>query len=60
VALAPLSSLALMLIASVALQPELRRAAAISAAVVLPMAILGPVLTELALRRVGEPSGETA
>jgi hypothetical protein len=59
VALAPLSSLALMLIASVALEPELRRAAEISAAVVLPMAILGPVLTELALRRAGEPTSDT-
>jgi Kef-type K+ transport system membrane component KefB len=60
VALAPLSSLALTLIASVALQPELRRAAEVSAAVVLFMAILGPVLTELALRRAGEPTSGTA
>ncbi len=60
VALAPLSSLALMLIANVALQPELRRAAEISSAVVLLMAILGPVLTELALRRAGEPTSDTA
>lgn len=59
VALAPLSSLALTLIASVAQQPELRRAAEISAGIVFFMAILGPVLTELALRRAGEPtSGE--
>ena len=56
VAAAPLSSLALMLTASVAQQPELRRAAEISGAVVLLMAILGPVLTELALRRAGEPT----
>jgi hypothetical protein len=59
VALAPLSSLALTLIASVALQPELRHAAEVSAAVVLLMAILGPVLTELALRRAGEPTRGT-
>lgn len=56
VASAPLSSLALTLIAGVARQPELQRAAEISAAVVLLMAILGPVLTELALRRAGEPT----
>lgn len=59
VASAPLSSLALTLIASVAQQPELKPAAEISAGVVLFMAILGPVLTELAIRRAGEPtSGE--
>lgn len=60
VALAPLSSLALTLIASVAQQPELRQAAEISAAVVLIMAILGPVLTEVALRRAGEPTSSSA
>jgi hypothetical protein len=60
VALAPLSSLALTLVASVALQPELRRAAQVSAAVVLFMAILGPVLTELALRGAGESTTGTA
>lgn len=60
VASAPLSSLALILIASVAQQPELRPAAEISAAVVLLMAILGPVLTELALRRAGEPTSAEA
>jgi hypothetical protein len=59
VALAPLSSLALTLIASVARQPELSRAAEVSAAVVLFMAILGPVLTELALRRAGEPTRDS-
>ena len=59
VALAPLSSLALTLIASVARQPELSGAAEVSAAVVLFMAILGPVLTELALRRAGEPTRAT-
>jgi len=53
---APLSSLALTLTASVAQQPELKHAAEISGAVVLLMAILGPVLTELALRRAGEPT----
>ena len=35
---------------------ELKHAAEISGAVVLLMAILGPVLTELALRRAGEPT----
>lgn len=55
-ATAPLASLALALIASIAQQPELKRAADISAAVVLFMAILGPVLTQLALRRAGEPT----
>jgi Kef-type K+ transport system membrane component KefB len=58
VASAPLSSLALTLIASVAQQPQLARAAEISAAVVLFMAILGPILTELALRRSGEPTSD--
>jgi len=53
---APLSSLALTLTASVAQQPELKHAAEISGAVVLLMAILGPVLTQLALRRAGEPT----
>ena len=53
---APLSSLALTLTASVAQQPELKHAAEISGAVVLLMAIVGPVLTELALRRAGEPT----
>jgi hypothetical protein len=60
IAAAPLSSLALMLTASVAQQPELRHAAEISGAVVLFMAILGPVLTELALRRAGEPTRDDA
>ncbi len=60
IASAPLSSLALMLTASVAQQPELERAAEISGAVVLLMAILGPVLTELALRRAGEPTRDDA
>lgn len=59
VASAPLSSLALTLIASVAQQPELLPAAQVSAGVVLFMAILGPVLTELALRRAGEPTRGT-
>ncbi len=57
---APLSSLALTLTASVAQQPELKHAAEISGAVVLLMAILGPVLTELALRRAGEPTRDDA
>jgi Kef-type K+ transport system membrane component KefB len=57
---APLSSLALTLTASVAQQPELKHAAEISGAVVLLMAILGPALTELALRRAGEPTRDDA
>ena len=60
VACAPLSSLALTLSASVAQQPELKYAAEISGAVVLFMAILGPVFTELALRRAGEPTRDEA
>jgi len=60
IACAPLSSLALTLSASVAQQPELKHAAEISAAVVLFMAILGPVFTELALRRAGEPTRDDA
>jgi Kef-type K+ transport system membrane component KefB len=60
VASAPLSSLALILIASVAQQPELEYAAQISAGIVLFMAILGPVLTEVALRRAGEPTRNSA
>src|SRR5208337_4707442 len=60
VASAPLSSLALTLVASVAQQPEFQPAAEVSAGVVLFMAILGPVLTEFALRRAGEPTRATA
>ena len=60
IATAPLSSLALMLTAGVAQQPELGRAAEISGAVVLLMAIFGPVLTELALRRAGEATRDNA
>jgi Kef-type K+ transport system membrane component KefB len=56
VASAPLSSLALSLVAGVARQPELARAAEISGVVVALMAIVGPVLTELSLRKAGEPT----
>jgi len=56
VALSPLSSLALMFAAGIARQPGLQEAAEISAAVVLAMAILGPVLTEVALRLAQEPT----
>jgi hypothetical protein len=56
VALTPLSSLALILAASVARQPGLQQAAEIGAAVVLITAILGPVMTEVALRWAGEPT----
>jgi Kef-type K+ transport system membrane component KefB len=57
---APLSSLALALVAIVAQQPELQRAAQTSAGVVVFMAIVGPALTELSLRRAGEPARQTA
>jgi hypothetical protein len=53
---APLSSLAVLLAAGVAAQPGLGRAAEIGAAVVLITALLGPVLTEVALRWAGEPT----
>jgi Kef-type K+ transport system membrane component KefB len=56
IALTPLSSLALMLTASIARQPGLERATGIGSAVVLIAAILGPVATELALRWAGEPT----
>ena len=56
VASAPLSSLALSLVAGVAQQPGLARAAQVSAGVVALMAIFGPVLTELSLRKAGEPA----
>jgi hypothetical protein len=55
VALTPLSSLA-VLTAGLATQPGLKHAAEIGAAVVLITAILGPVLTEVALRWAGEPT----
>ena len=60
IALTPLSSLALMLAASIARQPGLQRAAEIGAAVVLIAAILGPVATEVALRWAGEPTRRDA
>jgi Kef-type K+ transport system membrane component KefB len=56
VAMTPLSSLALLLAASIARQPGLQHAAEIGAEVVLITAILGPVLTEVALRWAGEPT----
>lgn len=56
VALTPLSSLALILTASIARQAELHRAAEIAAAVVLITGILGPVMTEVAIRWAGEPT----
>jgi Kef-type K+ transport system membrane component KefB len=56
IAMTPLSSLALLLAASIAPQPGLRHAAEIGAAVVLITAILGPVMTEVALRWAGEPT----
>ena len=60
VALTPLSSLALMLAASVARQPGLQQVAEIGAAVVLITAILGPVMTEVAFRWAGEPTRREA
>jgi len=55
VALTPLSSLA-VLTAGLAAQPGLKDAAEIGGAVVLITSILGPVLTEVALRWSGEPT----
>lgn len=55
-ATAPLSSLAVLLAAGVATQPGLGHAAAIGAAVVLITALLGPILTEVALRWAREPT----
>jgi Kef-type K+ transport system membrane component KefB len=55
-ALTPLSSLALLFSANIARQPGLERAAEIGAGVVLIAAILGPILTEVALRWAGEPT----
>ncbi len=55
-ATAPLSSLAVLLAAGVAAQPGLGHAAEIGSAVVLITALLGPVLTEVALRWAGEPT----
>jgi len=54
--LSPLSSLALMFAATIARHPGLEEAGEISAAVVLAMAILGPVLTEIAFRLAQEPT----
>lgn len=56
IALTPLSSLALMLAASIAEQPGLHRAAEVAAAIVLITGILGPVMTEVAIRWAGEPT----
>jgi hypothetical protein len=55
-ALSPLSSLALMFAAGIARQPGLEEAAQISSTVVLILAILGPVLTEVALRYTDQPT----
>ncbi len=59
-ALSPLSSLALLFASDIGRHPALRTAADISATVVLILAILGPVLTELALRAVHEPTRKSA
>jgi Sodium/hydrogen exchanger family len=55
VAMTPLSSLA-VLAADIATEPGLRHGAEIGAAVLLITAILGPVLTEVALRWAREPT----
>jgi len=55
-ALSPLSSLALGLAASVSTLAGLAQAAQIATAAVLVMAVVGPVLTEVAFRVSGEPT----
>jgi Kef-type K+ transport system membrane component KefB len=55
-ALAPLSSMAVLFAAGLARTPGLQEAAQICAAVVLGLAVVGPVLTEVALRVAREPT----
>lgn len=55
-ALSPLSSLALALAAGITEHPGLERAGQTAIAVVLAMALLGPLVTEAALRLAGEPT----
>jgi len=55
-ALSPLSSLALVLAAGLAGQPGLEQAAQTGTAVVLVMALVGPLMTEIAFRLAGEPT----
>jgi hypothetical protein len=58
-ALAPLSSLALMLATGISHHPGLERASAIASMVILMMAVLGPFLTEGALRWAKEPTRQS-
>jgi Kef-type K+ transport system membrane component KefB len=58
-ALAPLSSLALLLAASLSEHAGLERASDLAAMVIFMMAVAGPLLTELALRRAKEPTRQS-
>lgn len=55
-ALAPLSSLALIMAISVSQHPGLEQASELAVMVILMMAVFGPLLTEWALRRAKEPT----
>jgi len=55
-ALAPLSSLALIMATSISRHPGLERASELAATVILMMAVLGPLLTGAALRWAKEPT----
>jgi len=59
-ALSPLSSLALALAAGITMHDGLVRAGQTAIAVVLAMALLGPLVTEAALRLAGEPTRHEA
>lgn len=58
-ALAPLSSLALILATGIAHHPGLERASELAAMVILMMAVFGPLLTEGALRWAKEPTRQS-
>lgn len=60
VALAPLSSLALALAVDIAAHPGLEAAARLASGTVLLCAVLGPLLTQTALRAAGEPTRRAA
>ncbi len=60
IALAPLSSLALILATTLSGHPGLERASELAATVVYVMAAVGPLLTEAALRRAKEPTRQSA
>lgn len=59
VALAPLSSLALILAASLSQHAGLEQASGLAAMVIFMMAVFGPLLTEWALRRAKEPTRQS-